>query len=238
MVFNAADGTSLIEDITFRTGVNTNQFLLADRTRYINEAYNLVAYQIMKADGRMSWDDPNHINQPIASTNLIANQSEYNIFSNAPSALQNWLGIYRVDIMDAGGVGIQLQPIDQEDFKGTAQSEMEKSPSIPYAFDFTGTIIRLYPAPDYDYPLGMTMWFNRAPSYFTSTDTAKSPGFDVRFHSFLSIYAAHQWNSIKKKDFSLQGVIQDMLNKIGEIYAVERNKTEHPIISRAKQNFK
>jgi hypothetical protein len=238
MIFNGSNGDSLIEDITFRTSADLNMFPLADRTRYINEAYSRAAYIIMKADGRMTWDDPNHPDQPISTFDLVKNQAEYNIFSSTPSVLQDWLAIQRVDIFNSGGVGVQLVELDQQDYKGVAQSEMEKSPSIPYAFDLVGSIMRMYPAPDYDYSGGCTIWFDRAPSYFTVSDTVKRPGFDTRCHQYLSIYASHQFNSIKKKDFSLQTEIDRLEQEIGIIYAVERNKAEQPKISREFKSFR
>ena len=238
MIYNGSAGDSLIEDISFRTNTDLNQFPLKDRNRYINEAYSRIAYVILKADGRMAWDDPNHTDQPIATTDLVKGQRDYNIFSSTPSALQDWLAVKRIDIFDAGGTGVQLQPMDENDYKGVAESEVDKSPSLPYMFDFNGSIVKLYPAPDYDYTNGMTFWFDRAPSYFSITDTTKRPGFDTRFHQYLSIYAANQWNGMKKKDWSLQTMLNQMELEIGNVYSVQRNKTEVNKLSRLNKPFK
>jgi hypothetical protein len=238
MIYSGSSGDSLIEDITFRTNADLTEFTLADRTRYINEAYSIVAFTIMKADGRMTWDDPNHPDQPISTFDLVANQTDYNIFSSTPTAIQDWLAIQRVDIMNAGGVGTQLIPLDQNDYKGTAQSEMNKAAGIPYAFDMVGSVMRLYPASNYNYSGGVTIWFDRAPSYFTVSDTTKRPGFDTRFHQYLSIYAANQWNGTKKRDWSLEGKLKELEQQIGITYAVERDKAEQPIIKREYKKFK
>lgn len=238
MIFNGTSGDSLIEDITFRTGVNTTQFPIADRTRYINEAYSRIAFIIMSADGRMSWDDPNHGNQPIAKTNLIANQRAYNIFEATPTALQDWLSVKRVDILDTGGIGVQLIPIDENDFKGVAESEFEKNATIPAYFDFNASLINLYPTPSYNSTNGMTVWFDRSPSYFSTTDTTRRPGFDTRFHCYLSMYAANQWNGIKKKDWSLQTILDRMEKEIGNVYSVQRDKVEVPKLTRQNKSYK
>lgn len=199
MIYNGTSGDSLIEDITFRTGADTTQYLIADRNRYINEAYSRVASIIIRSDGRMQWDDPNHTDSPIAACDLVAEQKAYNIFSAAPTALQDWLTVERIDIEDSSGNGLYLKMFDEQDVRGIALKEYQKVSSIPTHFDIVGTQAMLYPPPNYSRTSGMRVIFKRSPSYFAVTDTTKRPGFATIFHQYLSIYAAHQWNFTKKK---------------------------------------
>jgi len=233
MIFNGSNGNSLIEDITFRTGAGLGQYLIADRTRYINEGYAKVAYIIGKSDGRMQWDDPNHTNSPVAKCDLTAEQSTYNIFASTPSALQDWLTIERIDIEDESGNGINLSMFDEKDVRGVAMNELQRTSSIPTHFEVIGTDVVLTPPPNYSRTAGMRVFFKRAPSYFATTDTTKVPGFASIFHEYLSIYASHVWNVTKKKDMTLLKLLDDLEKKIGLFYAHRPKHVEVPRLTSA-----
>lgn len=226
----------LVQDTLFRTNTNVNEFPLKDITRYINEGYSRVANTILQADGRMQWDDNNHTDQPIAYSSLVASQQDYNVFGAAPTALQDWLMVDRVTIKDSNGDWKDLTPIDRKDIP-TSPDEWMETAGAPSQYDFNGSQVLLYPAPDYASTGGIKIYFNRAPSYFVSTDTTKRPGFATIFHDYLSLYATHQWNITKKNDFSLQPILDKKELEIGKFYS-KRNKVETPRLSRAYENFK
>ncbi len=239
---DSSTNLGLVQDVLFRTNTDVNQFPLKDITRYLNEAYSRVANIIIQADGRMQWDDANHSDMPIATFDLVASQTSYEIFSSAPSALQDWLMIDRFEIKDANGNWYKLNQMDKRNTK-IAMSEYMSEPSTPIEYDLNGTSIWFYPPTDYNSTNGGKIYFNRAPSYFASTDTTKRPGFATIFHPFLSIYAAHQWNKIKKGDNSLQGDVEEYIGtkdkpggSIGKYYQ-KRNKSEVPKLRRAYQTY-
>lgn len=225
----------LVQDVLFRTNTDVNQFPLKDITRYINEAYSRVANIIIQADGRMQWDDKNHTDQPIATFDLVANQLSYEIFVAAPTALQDWLMLDRFEIKDSAGSWILLNQIDKRN-KLQALAEYQKTSGTPNEFDLSGSEIYLYPPTSYSSTGGGKIYFNRAPSYFASTDTTKVPGFATIFHPYLSIYASHQWNGIKKSDYSLQPIVEKMEKEIAKYYS-KRNKSEVPKLARAYRTY-
>lgn len=236
MVFSdSSTNLGLVQDVLFRTNTDVNQFPLKDITRYLNEAYSRVANIIINADGRMQWDDTNHADMPIATFDLVANQTSYEIFSSAPSALQDWLMIDRFEIKNSYGDWIELHQMDKRN-TGIAMAEYHDTPGTPSEYDLNGTSIWFYPPTDYNSTDGGKIYFNRAPSYFASTDTTKRPGFATIFHSYLSIYAALQWNKIKKSDDSLQKEVLQMEMEIGKFYS-KRNKSEVPKLSRGYQSY-
>ena len=49
---DTTNNLGIIQDITFKTGVSTNQYTIADRTRNINNWYMRVTGWILEADGR------------------------------------------------------------------------------------------------------------------------------------------------------------------------------------------
>ena len=233
--YKTSDKSGLVDDVLFRTNTTTTEFPLTHITRYINEGYSRVANIIIQADGRMQWDDINHTDQPVSQTDIVENTVDYNVFQSAPSALQDWLTIDKVEMLDSNGYGMEILPIDKKDL--TTYEEETRTPSTPYKYDFNGTSILLYPKPNYSYTKGLVIYFHRAPSYFASTDTTKRPGFATIFHPYLSIYASHQWNSIKKNDFNLQPQLDKIEREIGLFYS-KRPKYEVPKLTRAKENYK
>lgn len=220
----------------FRTNTDINQFPLKDITRYTNEAYNRVADIIIRSEGKMQWDDTNHTAIAPKSINLVANTASYDIFEAAPTALVDWLTVERVDILDSNDIGNSLTPIDRRNISG-AISEYMKTAGQPAEFDIYGKQITLYPKPNYSKTAGLVVYFDRAPSYFASTDTTKVPGFAVIFHSYLSMYAAHQWNIVKKNDASLQPLLDRMEKEIGKFYS-KRSKYDIPVLRRMFSNWK
>lgn len=238
MVFSdSSTNLGLVQDTLFRTNTNVNEFPLKDIARYVNEGYSRVAFAILQADGRMQWDDVNHTDQPISVANLAASQQDYGVFTAAPTALQDWLMIDRLEIKDANGLWVEIQPINRTDIKGEAVSEFMDTEGTPEYYDFNGSQVLLYPTPNYASTGGMKIYFNRAPSYFASTDTTKRPGFATIFHTYLSIYATNQWNITKKNDFSLQPLLDKMELEIAKFYS-KRNKVETPRLSRAYNTYK
>lgn len=183
----------------------------------------------------MQWDDTNHTDQPISVANLVASQQDYGVFTAAPSALQDWLMIDRVTILDSNGNEKDLTPIDRKDIP--APGEYMETAGAPSQYDFNGSQVLLYPAPNYASTGGMKIYFNRAPSYFASTDTTKRPGFATIFHDYLSLYATQQWNITKKGDYGLQPLLDKKELEIAKFYS-KRNRVEVPRISRAYSNFK
>ena len=238
MVFSdSSTNLGLVQDVLFRTNTDVNQYPLKDITRYINEAYSRVASIIIKSDGKMQWDDANHTNQPIATFDLVANQTSYELFVAAPTALQDWLELERLEVKttSAGNDWVKLIQGDKRTL-GTAITDYQETAGIPSEFDLSGTTVYLYPPSSYWSTGGGKAFFTRAPSYFASTDTTKAPGFATIFHTYLSMYAAHQWNGIKKGDYSLQQILNKMENEIAQFY-MKRNQSDVPMVRRSYQSY-
>jgi len=177
-----------------RISGNTN--LLNTFVRRSNMAMDHIASVLRKADGRWQWDDINNSGLPIATTNLIANQQDYAIDST-------FLEVTRVEMKKSDGNSVLLQPIDQADIYDQALTEYFKTPGTPQYYDKIANSFFLYPAPSYNSTAGLKVYFKRAPSYFTSADTTKTPGFNSDFHILVAYWAAYHYakdNSLSNKD--------------------------------------
>lgn len=227
-------------------GISGNSTLLGTFTRWINEGYSIAANIIMRADGRMQWDDTNHTNLPTATFDLVNGQKDYTILSATPTALQDWLEMERLEINDGNNNWILLKKIDEKDIP-IAETEFQDVDSIPRWFDFKGNSIFLYPAPNYNSTGGGLIYFNRAPSYFSASDTTKRPGFATHFHQFLSMYASYKFglvkglaitNSLRNELGSFEaGRETGMSKNLADFYR-GRNKFEIPVIKRQYQKYR
>ncbi len=198
---NLTTKIGIIQQIEKLTGlgdavISGNATYLKQFTGDVNNAYSRVANLILKADGRMQWDDPNHTDSYVSDADLVSGQKKYEVFEALPTALQDWLQVESVEILDENDNGVKLDPMDIQDLE-VAESEYKDTNGTPDKFDFDGTEIKLYPSPDYAKTDGLTIFFKRAPSYFASTDTTKVPGFATLFHELLPLWASYWWGVSK-----------------------------------------
>jgi hypothetical protein len=185
----------------------------------------------------MQWDDTNHTDQPISTTDLVDSQEDYNVFLAAPSALEDWLTIEEVAVKSNDDLWKNLRPIDKRNVYNW--TEFNKTDGEPVYYDFNGTSLLLKPSSNYDKTDGLKIYFQRAPSYFSSTDTTKRPGFASIFHSYLSLSASYRWARDKGQPNSevLKRDLAQMEIDIGTHYS-KRSQYEIPVLKRAKQSFK
>jgi hypothetical protein len=195
MVFsNTTDRTGIIELIEDNTGTQsatTSSYPLKSKTRDVNNAYANYFLIGGQTEGRWQLDDTNHTKYPIITTALTANQQDYTFTVDEQS--NQILDIYRVEILDPTGLGVELTPIDQFDIQGMALTEFQKSAATPLFYDKTANGIILYPKPNYTNSAGLKIYFNRTPSYFLSTDTTKTPGIPDTFHEYLALRPSYQY---------------------------------------------
>ena len=241
MVFSdTSTNQGLVQDITFLTGANlASDYKINERTRNINIAYGKVASIILKADGRWQWDDPNHTNAPTAACNLVDGQESYAVLVPAPTALQDWLVVERVEIIDANDEGVLLTPFDKNDV-GVAWSEYDDVDDTPRKYEFRGASIHLKPNPNYDKTKGCIITFKRNPSYFAIDATTKVPGFARPYHRYLSLSASYDWFLKIGKESRAKTIKNDMYvleSEIMQFYG-KRDKYERPVISRLKKRFR
>ena len=192
----------------------------------VNNAYSRVASIIMEADGRMQWDDPNHTNAPVADFDLVNGQKKYEVFEALPTALQDWLQVEAVNILDENDNGIKLKSIDIKDMQG-AESEFQDTDGTPKYFDFDGAEVKLYPSTNYDKTAGGTFFFKRAPSYFASTDTTKVPGFATLYHELLPLWASYWWGVDKglENARAIRGEIRELEEHL-RLFYTKRDKVK------------
>lgn len=182
---------TLIEENTGTQSTTTSSYPLASKTRDINNAYANYFLIGAQTEGRWQLDDTNHTKYPIITTALTASQQDYTFTTDEQG--NQILDIYRVEILDPTGLGIELTPIDQFDIQGQAMTEFLKTSATPVYYDKTANGIILYPTPNYTNAAGLKIYYNRTPDYFLVSDTTKLPGIPDMFHEYLALRPSYQY---------------------------------------------
>jgi len=172
--------------------ISGNTTLLKQWTADVNSALDRAFSIIFKADGRWQFDDSNHTDYPIITTNLVANQRDYSFITDGNSNLI--LSIKKVLIADANGIFKELDSIDvpwDRDTEGFWNGQ--NSTGVPVEYDKNANAIFLNPIPSYSYTAGMKLYISREGSYFAYTDTTKKAGFSGLYHDYLAVYPSWQY---------------------------------------------
>lgn len=179
----------VVNKIYFYTKTNSTSLPAATMLILINNAYERVASLIIKSDRKWQWDDSNQTDFPVATTALVANQSDYTLATSH-------LKIEKVEVKDEAGNWYLLKPIDKEEMDGTI-TDYAKTAGQPYEYDKIGGSVILYPAPDYSQVASLKVHFQRGPALFTSAEVTtgtKVPGFNSLYHDLIPLWASYDYS--------------------------------------------
>lgn len=196
--------------------ITGNTELLEKFTRLVNLGLDMTSLKIMNADWRWQWDDSNHTDFPIATTALNSGQQDYELEFSTDSHLK----IERVEVKDETGQWRRLKPLDLAD-TDYAQAELYDTNGDPVFYDKFGNSIFLYPAPDYTQAASLKIFYQREPSYFTTSDTTKKPGIPSPFHRLISLYACKDYtlaNSMFDKAQFIEREVVKMENELQKFF--------------------
>jgi hypothetical protein len=186
---------SIIDEIDSLCDSDVTSYPLADKIRRVNIGLDEVITEILQADGTWQYDDTNHTDLPIGTTDLVEGQQDY-------SFEDEFLVIERVEVKDVNGNWHKLKPFDQSTEKG-AMEELFKTDGLPEYYDKQARSILLYPQPTATQTTltnGLKVWFKRNADKFTTSDTTQEPGFASLFHNILSYMASIPYCMTYKKD--------------------------------------
>lgn len=224
MVYNSdsnnQDLVSLLNDLT---GMDNNVYSLEAKARDMNRANRAIWTWIHEAYGGMQYDDKNNTSDfPSAKANLVANQVDYSI----PTEANTVIG---VEVLNQGGVWERLQPITIEQIQDRqAEAEFMDVPSQPRWYRPVGNSVKIYPASNYSQDASIRFIYDRETNSFAPDDTNKTPGFDSVFHEAVAVGAAAYFSSYK--------TIPQMVNLQGQWLDYEKRIKQH-YSSRFKQLF-
>lgn len=206
----------IVQDITFLLGVDTNNYVIADRTRNVNERYRMVWQMIFESYGGWKWQDDNSNANPYTDVNIVS--------GTATGALPTGtLTIREAQLLDANSVYHRLTLItEQEYFEMGGDSQWNGITGFPqYLLPYEDTW-KLIPAPNFTLSSALRIYFDADISSFAATDTTKVPGFASPFHRILSIGAALDYalaRNMRDKVVYLQNLWNDYEKRIRDFYS-------------------
>jgi len=202
-------------------------------TSLLNSALNKVNNLIMQCDGRWQYDSTNYTDLPIGTTDLVNNQQDYALSTSH-------LKLLRVEVLARDGKWNKSDVIDMNEIDETGLVDYLDTPAIPRYYDVSNNSLFLYPKPQTEFVNtdvgggGLKVFYQRAPSYFLTSDTTKQPGFASTFHRLVSRWACYDYalNRQLKIAKTLRDEITLLEQELQDFYA-SRN-SDDPIQFRIK----
>lgn len=203
-------------------------------TASVNQSLDKAHQIIFVADGRWQFDDSNHTDYPIITTNLVDGQRDYTFTTDGSSNLI--LAVHRVFVKtSSSGPYYEIFPVDvQSDREGIISgfADGQNSEGAPYTYDLTATGIFLDPIPNANVTNGLKVYISREGSYFTTSSTTKKPGFAGLYHDYCVLEPAYRYaraNNLTNKE-TLKRDVLEIERAMTEFYS-QRNKHDTFIMS-------
>ncbi len=191
---SSSDGQGIVEQTRALMRVDSTQWPTSRIVASVNNWLDKVTGYAIGADRTFQWDDTNQTALPIGTTNLVSNQSDYSFLTDQQG--NAIITLTRIDILDSTGVYRQLIRVDQSDWEKeypqVGLDQLQSVAGLPRFYDLIAdNIVRLYPKPSTSVTSGLKFYFQRTASYFTASDTTKSPGVSPLLHRGAVIDAAY-----------------------------------------------
>ncbi len=204
--------TELKADTLFLANTVAAQYPSEAIKRNLNVHYDTAVLNIWNAVSDWEFDE-GVTNLPIAYTNLVADQDNYQLPTEARE-------IDRIEVKDQNGNFVRLTPIDHN-----AEPTIETNQKgMPNRYDMIGRSIMLYPIPNYNADEGLLIKMSKSVTQLD--EGTDEPKIEREFHRLLSLGAAMDWciakgNPTKKRE--LEREIMKLKRKLTAFYS-QRNK--------------
>lgn len=216
---------------------NSTSYPLATKVLDINVAMDDAIDIAIKSCGIGQYDDTNHTDYPIITTNLVSGQRDISYTADGTGNLI--LDIYKVMVMDTSGVYQEIPQVDMQSERWTESFyDGQNITGQPTKYDRTGNGIFFDIIPNYSQTNGIKIFINREGSYFTVSDTTKKPGLDGRLHEYLVISAAckfAQRNGLNNETALYNRKVL-FEKKISEVYS-KKDRGVRKILQKTPFNF-
>lgn len=213
----------IIQHIEKNIGFNRNEISgntnrLADFTADVNLAYGELLAFIFNVGGTWQWDDSNHTDYPIITTDLTSGQQDYSFTNDENGNLI--LDIFKVLVKDVNGVYQEAIPVDRQSEADTEDFSNNISGDSLY-YDKTANGIFFKNVPNATRSAGIQLLVSREAVSFTTSDTTKKPGVDGRIHEYFALHPAYRYARTKglPQTELLKRDLDNMMELTKKIYA-------------------
>lgn len=213
--------------------ISGNSTLLAQWTADVNLALDKAFAIIFRADGTWQFDDSNHTTYPTITTNLVDGQRAYDFIEDSAGNL----------LLEIGDVYIlndtryeKIEPIDETNDSGFYDGA--NAEGTPYRYGKKGSGIFLDPIPSANVTAGLKVEVSREGSYFTTSDSTKSPGIAGLFHDYLYVEPCFNY-AVDNSLASVQGLQLRKMQLEHDLKAFygKRSKDEAPVMRPKKIKY-
>lgn len=229
--------TQIDSYIDRRLGTNSVSYPVSEKTADENLAIDFALALIFEVGGRWQYDDSNHIDYPIITTDLVAGQRDYSFTVDGSGNLI--LDIYKVMVMNEDGVYEEIYPVDMQSEGGTENLwDGRNVQGTIYRYDKTANGIFLDQVPSANRTDGLKIFINREGSHFTVSDTTKKPGFAGSYHEYIGLRPCYRWatDNLMKNSEVLKRDMVEMEEMIKKHYR-DRSKDENLVLTAEEINY-
>lgn len=187
MVFSdSGTNQGIVQQVRSFMRVDATQWPTAKIVASANNWHDHVTGFAIGADKNFQWDDTNHTKLPEGTTALTINQSDYSFLADEQgNAIVTLLGISILQ----NGKYVALVPVDRREVDTSTFGTVSGTPT---RYDkIADNIIRLDTLPPATVSAGLKFFFQRVGSYFTASDTTKSPGVSPLLHRGYVVAGAY-----------------------------------------------
>lgn len=205
--------------------ISSNTTLLKNFTSDINISFDEILFDIFDVGGKWQFDDSNHTDYPIITTNLVAGQRDYSFTTDEQGNII--LDIYKVLVKNTTtGKYDEIYPVDvQSEYNTQSFTDGNNTQGTVYRYDKTGNGIFLDQIPSENITNGLKIYINREASYFVYTDTTKKPGIAGHLHEWFSLSPSYKYamrNGLSNRE-ELRRDMEQMRNRIKKHYSRRGN---------------
>lgn len=197
--------------------ISGNAVRLKEFTSEINLALDYVWSCIFKAGGTWQFDDSNHTDYPIITTNLVSGQRDYSFTTDENGNII--LDIYKVLVAQPDGTFLTINPVDVQSEDVSGFYDGRNITGTPTKYDKTANGIFLDAIPNYTIADGIKIYINREGSYFATTDTTKKAGFSGLYHELLALIPSYKYapdSQLNRIEGRMVKMEQDMKDSYGK----------------------
>lgn len=246
---NSSSGSGIIQTIERTLGFNPGDVsgdpsLLSQFTADVNLAVDRAVHVILQSGGTWHFDDVNHTDYPLMTTDLASGQRDYPFTTDGSGNLV--LEVYRVMVADPTGVYHEIYPVDQETptlKSGNATPtgsfiDGRNASGTPRRYSKTANGIFLDVIPNYAMADGLKVFVSREGYHFVSADTSKMPGFAGLFHEYCALRPSYQyaWRRSLESAKALQSEVEDMERSIQEYYSSRQKDAPQRVWANVEDN--
>lgn len=238
---NTTTKDGLLQDCEFWTGLGDGTItgsatLKALFTNRLNREYDSVNAFLKRKSKLSSHDDYNYLSQDFSTFQFSSAGNSFQFLTTEDG--ETITDIVGISIQESSGAVkyVPLQKLTVDNAKALQiMSPDTDNTGVPTGYIERNNTVFFDVIPSFSGTA--KLFFKRAPSYFVSTDTTKTPGFDADYHPVLSKRASLAWLLVNKAEAvtligELKGLIAEDMNGLS-ISTEMRNPTKQRIIGGA-----